>query len=161
MVRYRDMLVETPYSLADVETRTIKSGHERENQCTYCGTEPDDPWYPINEITVYRVWTSRSVYDPDRETALEQGGVWQWRCEDHPKRAWAPFSHTAPEELQPLEEHPCDEILPLGKSKCRRKDSTQMFVEGWFCPDHKAKYVNAANERRLLGGEDLEAGESA
>lgn len=160
MVRYREMLVETPYSLAEVETRVVKLGHELQNQCTYCGVLPGDPWYPINEITVYRVWTRTSVYTPESEVLHDQGGVWQWRCPDHPKRAWAPFSH-APGELLPPEKHPCEEALPLGKGKCRQADGTQKFVEGWFCPDHRLKHINAANERRLLGGEDPEAGESA
>lgn len=162
MVRYRDMLVETPYKLTDVEDRRAKPGHENENQCTYCGVESDtDPWYPLEEITVYRIWARTSIYRPDAETALEQGGRWQWRCETHPKTAWAPYSHGAPPQLQPPAEHPCEELLPLSKAKCRRTDESSRFVEGWFCPDHRAKYINAAHERRLLGGEDPEAGESA
>lgn len=96
---YRDILVETPYPLTEVEDRGEYQGRPLQIQCTYCGTQSLDPWYPIDQITVYRVWTSISTYSPEVQEKYAQGGTWQWRCPKHPKRAWAPHSHEAPDEL--------------------------------------------------------------
>jgi len=157
MVRYEDMLVETPYALANVEDRRVWPEHENENQCTYCGVKDGDPWYSVAEITVYRIWTADSLYRPEAER-LEQGGQWQWRCGSHPKRVWAPHSHRAPTHLLPEEEHPCEEVDLLTKERCRRKAGTRKFVEGWFCGEHSGSYELLARQRRALGDEDPEAG---
>ncbi len=157
MVKYEDMLVETPYRLVDVEDRRLTPGHESEKQCTYCGVQDGDPWYPIAEVTVYRIWTTDSVYRPEAER-FERGGQWQWRCEAHPKRSWAPRSHEAPAVLLPPEEHPCEEVDRLTKRKCAVKAGTRKLVEGWFCGDHSGPYELLARQRQLLGEEDPEAG---
>lgn len=158
MVLYKDMLVETPYRLTEVEDRVRKPDHEDLNQCTYCGVQEGDTWHPVAEITVYRVWTSDAVYRPEAPGVHEQGGAWQWRCSDHPKGSWAPHSHEAPPLLIPPERHPCEEIDGLSMRKCGVADGARRFEEGWFCPAHSRKYEVLAEQRRLLGDEDPEAG---
>nr|WP_314842131.1 hypothetical protein [uncultured Microbacterium sp.] len=86
-MRYQDMLVETPYPLAQVVDRRVRPGNEDRGHCTYCGVQDGDVWHPIHELTVYRIWTADSVYRPDAIPVHEQGGSWQWRCADHPKRS--------------------------------------------------------------------------
>jgi hypothetical protein len=161
MTRFNDMLVETGYRLIDVEDRVVKLGHPRENQCTYCGVQDGDRWHPVEDITVYRVWTADSLYRPDNTELFTTGGTWQWRCPAHPKRAWAPHSHEAPDELLPPEKHSCEEIIPLSRTRCGETDGTRRFVEGWYCGDHCHPYENNARARILLGDEDPEAGETA
>lgn len=158
-VRYQDMLIETPYPLANVADRRVRSGNEDSGHCTYCGVQNGDEWHPIAELTVYRIWTADSVYRPDAVGVHEQGGKWQWRCSEHPKRSWSPWSHLAPEELQPPERNPCEEVDRLSKRKCGTTEGARRFEEGWYCPEHSLQHELRDRELRVLRHEDPEAGE--
>lgn len=127
---FDDMLVETPVRLDRLDDRTLKSGHERESQCSTCGTDDFDPWYPIEDVMVVRHWTKHSVDEPF-------GGKWWWYCPTHFEQwggKWWPNSDLAPSRLLPEVVHTCERPGPLG-STCGEKSS--VAIGGvWTCERH-------------------------
>lgn len=150
-MRYRDMLVETPVPLADIEDRSLKPGHEDQNMCTYCGVQAD-MWRLIADITVIRIWTSASKWNPDNENEWEQGGKWNWYCRDHLasklRNGWAPNSHRAPPHLLPEITQPCVRVGPL-KRKCE-EPAVDHFEQGWMCEHHAVAERNSRLANALL-----------
>lgn len=70
---YRDMLVETPVPLTRISNRNPKYESDGRNQCSTCGTTPDKPRYPIEDVTVIRHWQIDDGDDP-------RDGIWWWYC---------------------------------------------------------------------------------
>ncbi|WP_426516773.1 hypothetical protein ACPPVQ_18845 [Diaminobutyricibacter sp. McL0618] len=123
-----EMKVETPLALAELEDRTIYSGHEYENQCSDCGVTEADPWYPIEDIMLVRHWT---------KTSEPEGGTWWWYCPDHFDRRgdrWWANSHLAPAELLPEEKHFCARYIGLN-SVCG-SPAIEPFDGVWVCETH-------------------------
>jgi len=151
MVRYADMLIDTPYNLADVEDRDIKPGHPDENQCTYCLRNNVETWYPIAQITVIRTWTRASVHTSEKG-GVNSGGKFEWRCPNHPwdekPSLWA---ENAPPELQREWQHTC-EVPEMGKP-CGEAAAGR-FDGLWRCERHARPIILRLRELSILNGED-------
>lgn len=144
-MRYRDMLIDTPYKLSEIEDRSVKAGHPHENRCSYCVGQKNYTWYPIEDIIVVRRWRTKSVHRPDLDGA-ETGGWYSWRCPNHPFPV-GPSSnaHNAPEYLRPKLVHRC-KVTILGRP-CG-EPAMGAFDGRWLCEDHARPIIL---EQRLRG----------
>lgn len=153
MIRFNDMLIDTPYPLADIEDR--RRGQVA-SACTYCGKQAGDPVYDVRDIVVVRRWKRRSVFVPDAGPA-DGGGRFEWRCPNHPfDFSSSPYAEDAPAHLRPPETHRCDEVT-LGR---RCSDRTGRRYEGrWLCGEHAEAIVRRLQVEERLREIDDEIGE--
>ncbi|OIU87849.1 hypothetical protein [Microbacterium sp. AR7-10] len=147
MIRYEDMLIDTPYKLSEVENRTLKPGHPTENRCSYCKGQGNLTWYPVEDITVIRRWTASSVYWPDRG-AQDSGGWYSWRCPNHPFDGRpSPWLDQAPLHLRPKYTHRCRQV-ELGKA-CGEIAIGQ-WDNSWLCERHARPIILRERLEALL-----------
>jgi len=153
VIRYEDMLIDTPYKLSEVENRPPKPGHPYENRCSYCVGQKNYTWYPIEDIVVVRRWTASSVYWPDRG-GEESGGWYSWRCPNHPFNGKpSPWAENAPEHLRPKITQRCRRV-ELGKA-CGEL-AVGSFDGVWLCEWHARPIILREREEELLRGDDTE-----
>ena len=146
-MRYRDMLIDTPYKLSEIEDRPTKAGHPQENRCPYCVGQENFTWYPVEDIAVVRRWRTKSLYRPELD-GPDTGGRYEWRCPNHPFTGGPSSNFTnAPEHLRPKIVHRC-KVAVLGRA-CDEL-AIGAFDGRWLCEDHARPVILEQRARELL-----------
>jgi hypothetical protein len=152
-MRYEDMLIDTPYTLAEIENRDLKPGHPHENQCTFCLKLDNTAWYAVEDIEVVRIWKINSVYTPEKGGA-NSGGWYSWRCPSHNYDGKPSlYAENAPEHLRPKHTDRC-QALVLGRA-CG-ESAVGQYDGKWLCEDHARPIVLRLRAEELLRGDDVE-----
>lgn len=146
MVRFKEMLIDTPYPVLDIEDRGPKKDPST-SECTYCRQQGLYVRYDARDIVVVRRWKRRSVWIPDME-GPGAGGRFEWRCPDHPfDYSSSPYASEAPEHLRPTPNERCQEVT-LG-SRCRNR-TAERYEGRWLCVEHSKGIVERLRvEERL------------
>lgn len=138
MVLFRDMLIDTPYRLIDIEDRG-NDDDPRTRECTYCRrTRGWGHPHLVNDIVVVRRWREHSYWDPE-SGQLGGGGWYSWRCPEHPFNGnSSPYAANAPAHLVPEHRERCEEMQL--RMRCTSMTS-ERFDGRWLCPEHSASVV--------------------
>lgn len=144
MVRFNELLIDTPYALADIEDRRAS---EDTSMCTYCGVRTGDPTYDVRDVVVVRRWKRNSAFLPDAAPA-GGGGRFEWRCPNHPfEYSSSPHAENAPLHLRPSKTMRCEEMT-LGR-RCESRTG-QRYDRRWLCEEHAEGIVRRLQvEERL------------
>lgn len=137
MVLFKDMLIDMPYPILDIEDR----GDDKDpltSECTYCRREEWGQKHSTQDIIVVRRWREHSIWAPHLD-GPDNGGWFEWRCPQHPYR-WesSPYAANAPEHLRPAPSARCEHVS-LG-SRCRTRTG-ESFDGQWLCSEHSVSVV--------------------
>lgn len=158
MVRFKEMLIDTPYPLLEIEDRGYKEDPST-TECTYCRRLDDGIRYDSRDVVVIRRWRERSIWAPE-EDGIASGGWFEWRCPNHPFH-WesSPYAQDAPKHLQPERNERCEQ-RELG-DRCTVRTS-ERYEGRWLCAEHsRGVVVRLRTEERLramdeeIGGGDV------
>lgn len=132
MVRFKNMLIDTPTPLSNIEDR----GEHKDpltSECTYCRRTEWGQERDIRDVVVVRRWREKSVWAPELD-GIASGGYFEWRCAKHPFNGnSSTYIENAPPHLVPERRERCEHVTL--KSRCTVE--TGAHYEGsWLCSEH-------------------------
>lgn len=137
MIRFKEMLIDTPYPLLEIEDRGDKKD-PLTSECTYCRRSEWGNRHDSRDVVVVRRWRERSVWLPELE-GPDSGGWFEWRCPNHPFH-WnsSPYAENAPDHLRPKQRERCADV-----SLSRRCSvmTGERYDNRWLCSEHAKSII--------------------
>lgn len=132
MVEFKDMLIDTPYALLEIEDRGDREDPTT-SECTYCRRSGEVRRYDSRDVVVVRRWREHSVWAPELN-GPDNGGWFEWRCPGHPFH-WnsSPYAENAPTHLRPTRSERCEDVTL--KHRCTTRTG-QRYEGRWLCEEH-------------------------